>query len=867
MKTKLNKRENARRGKMPTVLIVLMLLLTAWVNAGQTAPHDVNGNGLSDVLMKNMASGQVVLLLMNANGTVAADRTLSTDLNATIVGTGDFNGDGICDLIFKNDTTGKINLWFMNADGTSASFKTLLTDVNSTVAGVADINHDGVPDILFHNLATGRIYLWFMNADGSRSSFRTLLADPDSTVVGTGDVDGDGIPDIFMRNNSTGKVNLWFMNADGTSASLKTLLTATDWTIAATGDINGDGRTDLIWRNTDGVVRLWLMNIDGSHAPSISLLSLSNWDIAGTGDFNGDGRTDLLWRSTDGLIRIWFMNASGSHAAPVTLLNDPGWTIQPVPELLKVIVFVTEGSSFAPVIVVDGTPEIRWTWADGATSRSAAPAKNYGTARKRLNTLSVKPWSAIRRINIGYDAGDGGSSGIEYVADQHVSSVQGLEIVAPYLAQWCSSYNELTSLNFSNFKNLDTIESFLSQTMTHVYLANTPKLKRACFEDNNLVSLDLSGSPLLEDLRGAQNNYPTINFGSIGSHVWHICVHDSSQMTNQSLFADMTPFPNLSDFFIWNDNQAGVLRIPATSPTNYVSLLADGNHYSSLNLTGALSNSLSQATVSFRNNSLTSIDISGCSQITELYLENNLLGAGQLDTLLGTLDSLGRSSVNTNPDAALTADLRGNADPGADGYSHAVSLAAKGWTVLATSWSLSPPPPENNGETRIDFRTGGDTTGMRCDFRGTETTATWHWSDGTTSAAVSGADAVKSGLGDGNHDHYLIISNGAALTRFGAAGGGGNGHLASITGFEKCTHLGVLYAYNESSLSALGRLNTTLTKEYHLMGTALSAAAMDQIFADAVATTVTSGTMWCNNQGTAASDADRAKLVSRGWSL
>jgi hypothetical protein len=93
---------------------------------------------------------------------------------------------------------------------------------------------------------------------------------------------------------------------------------------------------------------------------------------------------------------------------------------------------------------------------------------------------------------------------------------------------------------------------------------------------------------------------------------------------------------------------------------------------------------------------------------------------------------------------------------------------------------------------------------MRCDFRGTETTATWHWSDGTTSAAVSGADAVKSGLGDGNHDHYLIISNGAALTRFGAAGGGGNGHLASITGFEKCTHLGVLYAYNESSLSALG---------------------------------------------------------------
>jgi hypothetical protein len=98
------------------------------------------------------------------------------------------------------------------------------------------------------------------------------------------------------------------------------------------------------------------------------------------------------------------------------------------------IVFTTEGSTFAPVITVTGNPTIRWVWADGTTSSSPTPNKDYGSPGRRLNRLYVTPWSAVQRINIGYDAGDGGSYDIEYVPDQHVSAVQGLHHVAPYLA-------------------------------------------------------------------------------------------------------------------------------------------------------------------------------------------------------------------------------------------------------------------------------------------------------------------------------------------------------------------------------------------------------------------------------------------------
>jgi hypothetical protein len=354
------------------------------------------------------------------------------------------------------------------------------------------------------------------------------------------------------------------------------------------------------------------------------------------------------------------------------------------------IVFTTEGSSFSPVLTVSGSPTILWTWADGTTSNSATPTKKYGSAGTRLNKLLVKPWSAVRRINIGYDGGDGGSYQIEPVPDQHVSAVRGLHHVAPHLVQWCSSYNQITSLDFSNFTSLDTIECFNSTSLRTVRLANTPKLRRVCFEDCNLESLDLSGSPSLEDLRGGGNDFPTIHFGGIGASLWHICVVDNPQLTNRTIFADMSSFPEIAELLIWNCNQTGTLRIPLTSPTRIVLIRADYNRYTSVDLSGALVNADEEAEVNLRENELTAIDITGCRQITRLYLENNRFDSSTLDAVLATLDALGRGEHNVAPGVLLQVDLRGNATPGKSGYAHAQSLAAKGWTVLTDGWALEP---------------------------------------------------------------------------------------------------------------------------------------------------------------------------------
>lgn len=529
----------------------------------------------------------------------------------------------------------------------------------------------------------------------------------------------------------------------------------------------------------------------------------------------------------------------------------------------RAIVFTTEGDSFSPVIVLRAPAQVLWTFADGETSEATAPVKNYGSSATRRNRLVVTPWSALRRINIGYDGGDGGSWDIEMVPDQHVSKVEGLRLVAPTLGQWCSSYNGIESLDFSGFVNLDTIECFLSGSLKRVSLANTPNLRRACFEDCDLDALDLSGSPALEDLRGALNAYPSIAFGETGAATWHICVRDNPQMTNRTVFADMSRFPRIAELFIWNDNQTGAIRIPSTHPDMAVSIQAAWNSYASLDLSGALTNPAAPGDVNFENNALTEVDITGCRQITTLNLRNNALDAAAVDAILAALDGLGRGSDDAPTGAQLMADLSGNAAPGGEGVAHAQNLAGRGWTVVIETGTLTPTVPQT-GETSIAFVTSGDATRMRCDFLANGVSAVWQWSDGTATPAVSGEAAEKTGLGPGTHEHALVISNGGALTRFG--GEGGQGGLVSMTGFANTPSLQILYAYQETLLTSLGRTDATRIREYHLLATGLSAEALDQVFADAAASNVMNGTIWSAG-GTAASEADRAVLLDRGWSL
>lgn len=367
-----------------------------------------------------------------------------------------------------------------------------------------------------------------------------------------------------------------------------------------------------------------------------------------------------------------------------------------------VITFVTEGSSFSPVIVLDETALVEWNFADGSTSSALNPTVEYGTEGTRIATLSVTPWSAVRRINIGYNRGDGGSSHMETVEDQHVSEVRGLSVVAPHLIEWCSSFNQIDSLDFSNFVALQTIECYYSRSLTAVNLTNTPQLSRACFEDCDLEALDLSSSPNLGDLRGARNRYTSINFGDTREDIWHICVRDNPQITES--FPPFTDFPRLRDLYIWNTNQSGVLRVASTA---IGSILADGNSYTSLDVTGSVfnggtirlnNNNLESVvfggctgigSLELRNNSLTTLDLTGQDRLRNVRLERNSLTEATIEAILQVLDVSGIENGTVN--------LTENSAPNAASLTYAGSLLGKGWTVQLDSSTVqaAPLPPTN----------------------------------------------------------------------------------------------------------------------------------------------------------------------------
>lgn len=336
------------------------------------------------------------------------------------------------------------------------------------------------------------------------------------------------------------------------------------------------------------------------------------------------------------------------------------------------IVFTSEGSSFSPVIIVEGDPLIEWIWDDGTSSQESSPTKDYGSEGQRKNKLRVDPWSSLVRVNIGYDGGDGGSSLIEHVNDQNVSSVENLNLAAPYLRQWCSSYNKLSELDFRDFINIDTIECFKSATLEQVVLDNTPKLQRACFEDCDLISLDLSDCVELRDLRGAMNSYQTINFGSIGADIWHICIRENRQI-EENLFSDMTNFPNIRELFIWHDNQSGDLVIPSTGTSGGVNIQAYGNSYEKVDLRGALRDNTWNARINLSENNISEIYLEGCQQITYLDLSDNNLDMTQVDSVLAMIDNFGLSNGYL--------DLRGNFSPSENSSSIISSLESRFWTV------------------------------------------------------------------------------------------------------------------------------------------------------------------------------------------
>ncbi len=149
----------------------------AWEISGT---GDFNNDGKVDILLRNEAADQIVAWYMDGNGAIQAEGIIGRsfgDNNWKIAATADFDGDGQTDLLLRNGRSGQHILWEMDG-GTilrESSFGRDVADSQWHIEGARDFDRNGTVDVMLRQRTTGQGLLWSM-ADQNTIASETLIA-------------------------------------------------------------------------------------------------------------------------------------------------------------------------------------------------------------------------------------------------------------------------------------------------------------------------------------------------------------------------------------------------------------------------------------------------------------------------------------------------------------------------------------------------------------------------------------------------------------------------------------------------------------------------------------------------------------------
>lgn len=310
--------------------------------AGQTGPAaiaaaDINGDGLTDLLVANQTSGNVTILLGAGNGTFSAapSSPLAAGGGTSGIVAADFNGDGRIDFAVSNSTDNTISIFLGDGAGgfKAATGSPIALGAGEQTPGAlvaADFRGDGKMDLAVVNRATNNVTVLDGKGDGTftpaKGSPLSVGAGP--AALAASDLNGDGRPDLAVVNQTDNTVSILLNRGDGTfAASLSSpLAAATAPSGVAAADVNLDGIRDLVVTNQGAdSVSIYLGLGGGLFAPRFGLPTAAGPAAIVTADFNGDGRPDaaIAARTANAVSIVFDPVSFGGNAAGAGLLPQP----------------------------------------------------------------------------------------------------------------------------------------------------------------------------------------------------------------------------------------------------------------------------------------------------------------------------------------------------------------------------------------------------------------------------------------------------------------------------------------------------------------------------------------------------------------
>lgn len=312
-------------------------------SVGASVATDFDGDGVSDLLLRDAATGQTRAWLMDDYQVLGEEDPIGADVprSWSIAASCDFDGDGVSDLLWENverSALAPMRIRGMRGDVSGAG-SIELSNRRWRPVGCRDFDADGRDDILLRNRSEARIEIWLMAGPQVRETV-AVDGDPGAAwyVAGVGDLDRDGTADVVWRNEQTDDLGVWLMDALALRPRAQLLAEplGSAWELVAVADFDGDGRDDLLVRH-EGLGTLGVRLSTRQPPPASGRLSFDaapldvqpsrHVRVAGAADFDGDGTTDLLLgHATIGVYEIWALDGAsvvGRHP-----LESParGWS-------------------------------------------------------------------------------------------------------------------------------------------------------------------------------------------------------------------------------------------------------------------------------------------------------------------------------------------------------------------------------------------------------------------------------------------------------------------------------------------------------------------------------------------------------------
>ena len=275
------------------------------------ARHDLDGDGIPDLVSANNADGTLSVLLGAGHGAFHAHVDYSVGTGPDAIAVGDLDGDGALDLVVVDQNcpsgtcgNGSVSVLHGNGDGTFQSAVPFGTNSNPQSVAIGDFNSDGIPDLAVVNAITtitqgpGTVSILLGNGDGTFQPEIEFPAGSGAGAIVSADFDGDGKLDLGITNfvglSVLSAVVVLKGNGDGSFQAPVAFATGNGPVGIVAADFNADGKLDIatvdLGANASSIL---LGNGDGTFQSHVDSPAGFGPKSIAVGDLDHDGKLDL----------------------------------------------------------------------------------------------------------------------------------------------------------------------------------------------------------------------------------------------------------------------------------------------------------------------------------------------------------------------------------------------------------------------------------------------------------------------------------------------------------------------------------------------------------------------------------------------